>query len=472
MTKQPNILFLIMDDQRADSLDWDFVQTPALDRLAAEGMRFRNQFVHVPICTPGRAECLTGCHGYRNGVMWFNTPIEPSRILMPQAFQQAGYHTMHVGKWHNDGHPRDKGYDRVRLNMHDADDFFTTYKKKGHWLTFSDDDGRHTEGHSTEIFTQAAIEEIAAAPAAKPWFCWLALHSPHDPFGCPEPFQSLYQRPDFPLPPAWQAMPAVDNGDLTIRDELLLPHPRPLETGRRNFANYAAMITHHDYWLGRLFERLRASGQWENTIVCFTSDHGLAVGSHGFLGKESMYDHSCRVPCILRGPGIPAGRATERLSTSADLFPTLCEVADIPIPDSVADGRSLLPLFNSAASPVRDAVFSAFRSPQMVYGEKQLLDTQRNVRTETHKLNWYPMSGRMQLFDLRHDPLEQDDLLQPWRLQDDPIWNYRPPAEKNLVTAVAEALKNTLIAFLASQGDPLAESLASCDDFLPERTRK
>jgi arylsulfatase A-like enzyme len=466
MTK-PNILFIIADDQRADSLDWDFLPRPGFDSLVRNGTRFKNSFVHVPICTPGRAECLTGCHGYRNEVMWFNTPINPSRKLLPKAFQEAGYHTIHVGKWHNDGHPRDKGYDRVRLNMHDADDFYSNYKQKGHWLTFSDDEGSRTEGHSTEIFSQAAIDEIDTAPDDKPWFCWLALHSPHDPFHCPPPFDGLFENAkDFPLPPAYQAMPVIDNGDLTIRDELLLPHPRTPEAARRNFARYAAMIAHHDHWIDRIIQTLEDSGQLENTVICFTSDHGLAVGSNGFLGKENMYDHSCRVPLILSGPGIPCGQTVEDLTTSADLYPTLCSLAGIPTPASVQDGKSLLPLLQTDASPLREAVFSAFRSPQMVDGERQLADTQRSVRTATHKLNWYPLNNRFQFFSLQQDPFELDDLLQPWRCREDLIWGYAPPISRELLEEQVNALKTTLVDFLTKQGDPLAPKLKALNPLL------
>ena len=261
------------------------------------------------------------------------------------------------------------------------------------------------------------------------------------------------------MPPAYQAMPSVDNGDLSIRDELLLPHPRSPEATQRNFANYCAMISHHDHCLGRLFERLRQSGQWENTIICFTSDHGLAVGSHGFLGKENMYDHSCRVPAILHGPGIPAGHETSRLSTSADLFPTLCELADIEAPQSIADGKSLTPLFDAEAAPLREAIHCAFRSPQMIDGEKTLSDTQRSIRTETHKMNWYPMTGQKQLFDLVHDPLEQDDLLLPWRRNTNQIWGYKPPPHSEKIDAITTSLIESMEDFFAQQNDPLMVEL-------------
>lgn len=189
------------------------------------------------------------------------------------------------------------------------------------------------------------------------------------------------------------------------------------------------------------------------------------MGSHGFLGKENMYDHSTRVPLLISGPGVPAGLDTQRLSMHADLYPTLCELAGLPTPETATDGRSLAPLLRDKDAPaVRDAVYGLFRSPQVVDGERGLHDTQRTIRTEKHKLNWYPMSGRFQLFDLVHDPDEQDDLLARWRCMHDPIWdfwNYSPPQQEDAVLELAGDLRDRLASFLNEQGDPLGETLAA-----------
>jgi arylsulfatase A-like enzyme len=441
MAKRPNILFLIMDDQRPDTLGPDStfpVNTPNLDRLCTEGTRFNRHYVTTPICTPGRAEVLTGHHSYHNGVRWFGQPINPDLPLLPRILQSAGYHTIHVGKWHNDGHPRDKGYHRVRRAMHDS---LLPYREFGHTMEW-EEDGEPVRGHSTEMFCDATIEEITAAPQDKPWFCYLALHSPHDPFQAPEEF--LPKEGD--LPDNFMPVYPWDNGDLTIRDELLLPFPRKPEAVKEYRRQYAGMIQHHDHHLGRVFAHLKASGMWENTLVVFTSDHGLAVGDHGLLGKENMHEHSCRVPCVLRGPGIEAGKSQNKLTHHVDFVPTLCELADVPV--GASDGHSLL------GNHQREFLCCGFTSPD-ADPEKPLRETQRMIVTRDFKYIHYPLSGKEALYDLENDPLETDNLLADWRTLPYPLYNYKPPFDRDEIIKTATKLKQRLREWGGRNGDPL-----------------
>jgi arylsulfatase A-like enzyme len=410
---KPNVLFILSDDQRFDTigaLGNPLISTPNLDALCDRGVAFRQSFCTTPICTPARAEILTGCQSFANEVPWFGMPINPELTLLPECFHDAGYHTIHVGKWHNDGHPRDKGYDVTRRVAYM--DNLNDYQTFGHTMRFAEE-SVEVEGHATELFTEAALEELNRAPEDKPWFCYLSYTAPHDPHDSPEPFASMYDPGTMPLLPNFMPEHPFDNGDMLIRDELLENSPREQEAMRRYRARYYGIISHMDHHIGRVIEQLRQTGALENTIVVFTGDQGLAIGSHGLLGKENMYDHSISAPLIISGPGVPAGGRSQALVHHVDLYPTLCELTGVERPESAADGFSLAPLLRGEQESVRDSVFCQFYSPDYIGGPMRY--TQRALRTERWKLTWYPLIGRYQLFDLQQDPNELWDLLVPWR---------------------------------------------------------
>jgi arylsulfatase A-like enzyme len=184
---------------------------------------------------------------------------------------------------------------------------------------------------------------------------------------------------------------------MKIRDESLLPLPRTVTAVQRELADYYASIGHVDEQIGRILATLRSSGLEENTLVVFSSDNGLAIGSHGLMGKQSLYEHSVRVPLILAGPGVPGGLRTESLCYLQDVFPTLADLAGVA-PIEGTDGRSLRPLLEDPGAPFRDTIFTAYR------------DVQRAIRDSRFKLIRYPQADRTQLFDLLADPLEREDL--------------------------------------------------------------
>lgn len=488
---KPNILCIVMDDLRAEFLSafgGPAPRTPHMDRMVERGTTFRNQFVATPICTPGRAELLTGRHCWRNGVPWFQIPIDTDCDLLPRVLARSGYHTVHVGKWHNDGHPADRGYARTRR-------VFTNdclWRRDNHYAAWREN-GRVVSGHTTELYVDAAMEEIESAPEGAPWFTWLAPTAPHDPFLCPEPFQSMYDAESRmpPLPEAFMPSHPFETGDMTIRDETLLPWPREPRAVRQYRGRYWAIITHLDHHLGRLFDRLEALGQFENTIIVITGDHGLSVGDHGLLGKSNMYDHSCRVPATFVGPDIPRGVETFGLTTSADLMPTLCRLADVETPADL-DGRAVLG--GGGPENLRDEVVCQMHTPSdsgrrrrlgiadddprcrpfpadgdNPFGWDILWDTQRCIRTDTHKLHWYPLIGRFQLFDLQADPHEKHDLLRtPWLNATPWVRSRMGLPDTQGVMDTAETLRNRLIRFLDNQQDPCVASLR--DQPVPQET--
>ena len=201
------------------------------------------------------------------------------------------------------------------------------------------------------------------------------------------------------LPENFATEHPFDNGELDVRDEMLAPLPRTPDDIRRHIAEYYAMITHLDDRIGRVLAALESSGHADNTIVVFAGDNGLALGQHGLMGKQNLYDHSVRVPLVLSGPGIPQNQTSDALVYLSDIYATLFELIGEPLPDSV-EGVSMVPAMHSKKSAPRDTLFTAYR------------DYQRAVRDRRHKLIEYSVNRerRTQLFDLRADPWETHDL--------------------------------------------------------------
>jgi arylsulfatase A-like enzyme len=398
----PNVLIIIADDQaphtigRLGEVD---IQTPNLDRLCAEGV-YLSPYTTVPVCTPGRGEFLTGCNALQNGCPWFNQPIKSELQTLPMYLRSLGYHTCHIGKWHNDGHPSERGFDESHL-VFPGDDIGPY---AGHQLTFQEQ-GQIVSGHSTELFGARACSFLQRAPKDQPWFCYVALHSPHDPRTAPEPWASMYRHKQLPpLPPNFMPEHPFDTGDMMIRDERLADFPRGQDEIRRHRSDYYAMISHHDYHIGLMLDQLRQSGQYDNTLIVFTADHGLACGSHGLMGKENLYEHSARVPLVMAGPGIPMDRRLDRdcLCGHYDFLPTLADYLGQPAPQT-SQGISYWPVLQGQQATVRSSICAAYR--QCI----------RMATDGRFKLIWYPHIDRYQLFDLHHDPHECNDLLLPWR---------------------------------------------------------
>src|SRR5690606_1925902 len=259
---------------------------------------------------------------------------------------------------------------------------------------------------STELFGDAAIDFLQSYDGDRPFFLYVAFTAPHDPRTPPPEF--LYDPAQLSIPENFLPEHPFDNGELQIRDELLAPTPRTPSTIQQHIADYYGMISHLDDKVGQIMRALNSRDDADNTIVVYTADHGLALGQHGLLGKQNLYDHSLRIPLILCGPGIPSNVRRDGLCYLYDLLPTLCELTDTPIPSS-NEGLSLLPLITGLKSTHRDSIFAAYQSGLTVPAEGQY---QRMVRSGPYKLIEYFINGarQTQLFDLHTDPLERTNL--------------------------------------------------------------
>jgi arylsulfatase A-like enzyme len=414
MNQRPNILFLIADDHRHDAFHAagdPIVETPVLDRLAERGVMFRR--AHMlggmcgAVCVPARGALHTGVNPLRCSVSCRPDDYEGQlRLraelpLLGETLRTTGYHTHVIGKWHNDTGSLNRSFvsgkniflggmsNQYKVRVRD-------YDPSGQ---YPKEQVRIGEKHSSELFTDSALEFLREYRGTQPYFLYVAFTSPHDPRTAPEPYASRYRPESIPVPPNFMPQHPFDNGELWIRDEQLAPFPRTPEIVQRHIADYYAMISHLDAQIGRLVEAVG-----EDTLIVYLSDHGLGVGQHGLLGKQNVYDHSVRVPLLVSGPGIPAGKRVEPVVLSYGLFPTLCEYLGIPVPASV-EARSLWPLVTGAVEGVYETVFSCYT------------DAQRMVSDGRWKLIRYRPSQwtgrgttRTQLFDLETDPWETTDL--------------------------------------------------------------
>lgn len=409
---RPNIVLLVSDDQRPDTihaLGNPVIWTPNLDRLVHEGTTLLRAVSPNPLCVPARKEILSGCCGIRNGRTNFGPGFDPDQVPLPRLLQQAGYHTWYVGKWHTAGRPKDCGYEEslglfagggkpVEAVDH-AGRPVTGYRG---WV-FQTDDGRKMPelgvGLTPDIshrFADAAIALIESKTVG-PFFLHVNFTAPHDPLLIPPGYEHSYHPARMPLPPNFLPEHPFDHGNLRGRDELLMAFPRTAQEVRSELAAYYAVISHMDEQIGRILAALDRTEKAAATVVVFTSDQGLAVGSHGLRGKQNMYEHTVGTPLVFRGPGIPPAARRKTQCYLRDLYPTFCELAGVE-PPAVVEGKSLLPVVRGQVESLYPAVFCYFGN------------VQRMVRTERWKLIWYPQIGRCQLFDLETDPLEMNDL--------------------------------------------------------------
>jgi arylsulfatase A-like enzyme len=411
---RPNVLLLVSDDQRPDTiaaLGNRHIRTPTLDQLVARGTAFLRATCANPICTPSRAEIMTGCSGFRNGVLDFGDTIRPGTPRWAETMRTAGYRTFYVGKWHNDGRPRDHGYDQSRGLFFSGGPKRLTYPTDHagravtgytRWVFQSDDGTIYPEkgvGLTPEISDHiaAAAIDLIKQTKSRPFFLHVNFTAPHDPLLLPPRFETAYDPQAIPLPPNFLEQHPFDHGNLRGRDEKLWPWPRTEQDVRSELAAYYAVIAHMDQQIGRILTALEDAGEREETLVIFTSDHGLAIGSHGLRGKQNMYDHTIGVPLIFAGPGVPGGTKNRAQCYLRDLFPTVCDLVGVAWPESV-EGRSLAPVIRGKQESIYPAVFGYFRN------------SQRMIRTDRWKLIHYPSIGRYQLFDLMTDPNELHDV--------------------------------------------------------------
>ncbi len=429
MSRPPNVIILIADDHRYESIGANgnrHVRTPHLDALAAAGTVFDGAHcqgsMHPAVCVPSRASLMTGRNIFASSQDPTGADYEASAFaipaaleLFPQRLRARGYHTHAVGKWHNDRAAFARSFssaDRVMFGgMSDHDRVpLHRFDAAGR---YPDEAVSFEPGFSTDLFSSSAEEFLASYDVAKPFCLYVAFTAPHDPRTPPREHE--IDPASVELPGNLLPVHPFDNGEMLVRDELLEAFPRAPGAIRRHIADYYGMIGHLDSGIGSILAALRERGLADDTVVIYTADHGLALGQHGLMGKQNLYEHSTHVPLIMAGPRIPAGRRRPDLVWHADTMATVIDMAGLG-PDPGCEGSSLLPLLVGDAPALRKSFASAYR-----FG-------QRAVRGERYKLIRYfgrdalrrtlstragaPTRGSRteQLFDLLEDPAETRNL--------------------------------------------------------------
>lgn len=403
--QRPNIIFLFADDQRADTIGAHgnpHIRTPNLDRLAAEGFSFRRNYCagsfSGAVCVASRSMLMTGRH-------WMNLPKSKpqsnwgdSTVLPALLAESGGYNSFIVGKWHNGKGTLDKSFSNGRSiymgGMVNHADFQVQDLTDGKLSP-----KRKAGGFSSTVFADEAVEFIQTAGKDRPYFLYVAFTAPHDTRNPPEKYRKAYYKNRPPLPANFLPQHPFRNAPQSTsgRDESLAPWPRTKEVISDQLCEYYGLVTHLDEQVGRILGAVKESPQADNTIVIYTADHGLAMGSHGLLGKQNVYEQSMRCPLIVSGLGVPKGESSNAMTYVHDLYATICDFADIPTPGRV-DSRSLLSIMNGKQTRVRDSLFLPFQ------------DNQRTVRDDIWKLHIYPKINHTLLFDLSIDPHEMTNL--------------------------------------------------------------
>ena len=429
--QRPNILFLFADDQRADTVSAHgnpHIQTPHLDQLSREGFSFRKNYCagsfSGAVCVASRAMLMTGQH-------WMSLPSEKPQAnwgtnqTLPALLKKSGgYQPFIIGKWHNGKKTLDQSFSKGSSvymgGMADHTSFQVQDLKNGILS-----EKRPAGGFSSTVFANDAISFIQNAEKENPFFLYVSFMAPHDPRNPPKKYREIYYKNRPPLPKNFLPQHPFQNAPPTTsgRDEGLAPWPRTEKMISDQLCEYYGLVTQLDQQVGRILSALQKSGQADNTIVVYTADHGLGMGSHGLLGKQNVYEQSMQCPLILRGPGIAKGKSSEAFTYVHDLYATLCNLAKVA-PENKIDSKDLTEIIRGNSKEVRKSLFLPFQ------------DNQRSINDGKWKLHIYPQINHQLLFDLEEDPHEMKDL------SEDPNHSEELEKMKRLMSAWRKLLQD------------------------------
>ena len=446
---RPNVIVLLADDMRGTAihaLGNPEVMTPNLDALAASGVAFTRAYIMGgsvgAVCMPSRAMLATGRNLFSLGGN--GETLMKEHVLMGEMFAANGYATHGIGKWHNgtESHARSftSGaeilFGGMTYNQFEIPLAHFNPEGKYNKREWARDRGQicdhvYSNRHSAEIFTDAAVEFLGGATASsRPFFMYVAYTTPHDPRQVPQKYYAMYDDDanKVSVPKNFLPEHPFDNGHMRGRDERLLGWPRKKAEVRAEIRDYYATITHLDAQVGRIVEALKKNGLYENTIIIFTADNGLAVGQHGLMGKQNLYEHSIGIPMIWAGPGIAKNKQSQARCYLMDVYPTLCDSIGAKTPETV-QAKSFAACLRDPGTPHRSGMYFSFRQFQRAYSDGK------------HKLIEYNVSKtrHTQLFDISADPLEMKNLADKPEMaatleaMRERMLSERPPGDKNSV---------------------------------------
>ena len=455
-SNRPNVLFIAVDDLKpllgcyGDAL----AKTPGLDRLAAAGTTFLNAHCQQAVCGPSRASLLTGRRPDQLRVWDLKTkirPLNPDVVMLPEHFKAQGYETAALGKIYDprsvDGMAKQDeaswtvpytpswklAYDeklgkpvthyqapRIRELVAGLDpgqyDLVMEHLKKNDAAPAVESEDVPDHAYEDGAMTDRALEMLRDFSATdKPFFLAVGYKKPHLPFVAPKKYWDLYDRATLPLA-AYQQLPAgspayAGHTSPEIREYSGVPTigPVPEDTQRELIHGYYACVSYIDAQVGRLLDEVKALGLEENTVIVLWGDHGWHLGDHGLWAKHTAYEQATRAPLLMAGPGLRAGATTPTPVEFVDIYPTLCELADLPVPEKLAGASLVRVLRGEAVSAKEFAVSQWPRNRLMGYA----------LRTDRYRLvAWLPKQNAadiardtsaadaFELFDYTSDPLE------------------------------------------------------------------
>jgi arylsulfatase A-like enzyme len=415
---RPNIIFIMTDDHAAHAISCygsKINKTPNLDRLAREGMRFNNCFCTNAICAPSRAVILTGKYSHLNGVIDNAVKFDGSQQTFPKLLQKAGYRTAIIGKWHLQSDPT--GFDYWNILPGQGVYYNPVMIEMGQRK-------KHT-GYVTDIITDLCLNWLKEHQAGKP-FCLMYHHkAPHREWEPDDKHAKLYEDTDIPIPETFNddyktRCAAAQQQEMTIErhlneKDLKMAPPEGL-TGQelkkwkyqRYIKDYLRCVAAVDDNVGRLLDYLDTSGLAENTIVVYTSDQGFYLGDHGWFDKRFMYEHSLRMPLLVRYPKeIKAGSINNDIVLNLDFAPTFLDFAGVVVPSDM-QGHPLRPLVQgNTPQNWRTSMYYHYYEYPAVHSVKR----HYGIRTKRYKLiHFYHDIDAWELYDLEKDPNELNNV--------------------------------------------------------------
>ncbi len=407
--KAQNVLFILVDDMQQTALERLADTTPGskvINDLMGRSVKFNNCYTQGSLggalSMPSRAMIMTGRMLEQTPADGFKIPTK--NVTIPETLRKEGYRTFATGKWHSDFqsfnrsfsegeniyfggmHPYENGgHETPHLRHYQAD---TLYQKQKSFVG---------DKFSSEMYADAAVDFLRSAgkDAAQPFFAYVAFTSPHDPHNKLPDYSSPISTDIVKLPENYAPQHAFDNGELTVRDENVVPAPRSKETVIEQNQWYSGMINEVGQQIERLLNELKTQGLDENTVIVFAADNGLSMGRHGLMGKQNLYEHSISVPMSIYVPGNKPN-VNDGLCYLSDINPTLFEVLGVEQPKSVT--TKVLPL--TGGETQREAVVLGYSS------------IQRALVWDSYKYIIYKVKGKKttQLFNLKNDPFEMTNL--------------------------------------------------------------
>ena len=458
----PNVLFIAVDDLRPELGCYgdETVKSPNIDRLAQNGITFTRAYCQSAVCNPSRASLLTGLRPDNIRVWDLRTDFrdhQPDAVTLPQYFKHNGYHSVGIGKIYHNVIPDSLSWSEDKLHIagypfdpdavYRAPENLAYLEQRKQEIIAAGREARHIDrlgewylkAVATEMVdmpdnvyydgaqTDVAIEKLRELKGkGKPFFFGVGYYRPHLPFNAPKKYWDLYDRSAIPLAendrlPEGAPLMAINNlRELRgYRDFKHITHPQdgPLSEAEARLLKhgYLASVSYIDAQVGRLLDALDQLGLAENTIVVLWGDHGWKLGEQGSWCKMTNYEIDTRVPLILSAPGMKQRNLrSERLVEFVDVYPTLCELAGLPVPPGL-DGLSAVPLLENPARPWKKAAFSQFLREGIWIAPDGIEYMGYTIRTDRYRyvewINWETKAfTAAELYDHENDPLEQRNI--------------------------------------------------------------